>query len=1021
MRDNLQLLFFKRSQTVSDNIEKLKVRSEINIIRRSPDQYETISPLQTKKISSVPVKIFQANENVSVCSINDQSMAYVVKQCKNVKIKARSGSLEPCYSYNDKIVNEVNLHPSESVIAIAKESSLFLQHLESSEVTEISVEGVNQFSYVTWQDLNITALGDNHIIYVWFLPLSGGDLENPEEIKPSDSNEGNITNFVCWNDVLVYGTDNGYLGTYDFDKCDTSRSYYLEGISDKQSISQIFAFDDFFIVGVENNSKIYVYSHDEDKEPSLLQSIEFYISNSSNYQMLFKNIPDNEESSVLIIISRLEPLLFILHFDHATNCFHTIEEFNSKAEFISVSACSSSESLDLLAIQHLPNDQADKVTINTFSYTYHFGELYSPFIHFENIDSETAVDSSFFNVPEKVKNQIEQERIQADPIHTTDDVDEDFDLDNYCFTKDPKLKPIEYHSGEEDDDNIPQHHQDTHVEVDNSDNNNNQNIQTENVVDSSINQSNQESLENQNENQSLPETQKTEVEGDDNETVSANIIQEDKINSILDRNDNNNNNNDDDNDFELPTPNITLVENIDVDVPSFPIPTASPSLQQPEVRSTQNKMEEEEEEDEEGILSSDSNRAATTPRKSNNKNNKSTKKQQITKSNQPNNTNNTPTKNNTATSTTNTTSTPNTNNTTGARRRPKKKKEKQQQNNTQPSPIRPDIPETIFTSSNTSTIPSNLNENDLFAKFSEILAAESKRLETRIAKDRKQREKEFENIAQKLEKTCKDQIQANLDNAFNKKAKEIVSSTILSSIRTDVQNTLREPFSNELKSLFERTLAPNITDSCNKLFENVDRSFQNTISSTAQQLYTTNNIQQLSSTVSSLTQVCNSMVTSISTLASMRSNVASGPVSSFNQPQLTPIEIINQAIAQGNYIHAVDTAVRSSNCDVLDFAIENISDPTLWLNCDQLVDPNVIMALVQQISVTLQTLLELKLEWIKEIAPRIVDNPNPRKPEILHTLITNLDGLVSDMNVNPKVRRDIQFMLPFLQNIYSSC
>merc|ERR1711941_205660 len=106
-----------------------------------------------------------------------------------------------------------------------------------------------------------------------------------------------------------------------------------------------------------------------------------------------------------------------------------------------------------------------------------------------------------------------------------------------------------------------------------------------------------------------------------------------------------------------------------------------------------------------------------------------------------------------------------------------------------------------------------------------------------------------------------------------------------------------------------------------------------------------------------------------------------------------------RAISEGDYNTAVDAAVRAADQNILDFVLENISDPLLWLNGSS-IDQCVLLAIIQQMSVTLSTTLPLKVEWIREC----VSSLDPVRPgendkiNILASLVNNLNATATNTN-----------------------
>merc|ERR1712137_1299486 len=199
--------------------------------------------------------------------------------------------------------------------------------------------------------------------------------------------------------------------------------------------------------------------------------------------------------------------------------------------------------------------------------------------------------------------------------------------------------------------------------------------------------------------------------------------------------------------------------------------------------------------------------------------------------------------------------------------------------------------------------------------------------------------------------TCKEQIEKALETPYNTKMINTVAEKVRKGIRADIQNSLTEPFAGELKRVFTTTLQPTIERSCQKLFDDLEGSFRNTISTHAQSLSATGNVTQLTEAVSNLTNVCNAMVGSIVQLSNLRQSITSGEAGygAMALPVMTPEQEINNLLQQGDYPSALDKALRASNLDLVIRTIERIGDPNTVVNPS--TDQMILLCLLQQLGV----------------------------------------------------------------------
>ena len=311
-------------------------------------------------------------------------------------------------------------------------------------------------------------------------------------------------------------------------------------------------------------------------------------------------------------------------------------------------------------------------------------------------------------------------------------------------------------------------------------------------------------------------------------------------------------------------------------------------------------------------------------------------------------------------------------------------------------------------------------DGEILSKIDELLSISTERMLNRLDKEREKREKEYtKTITKQLEKACQAEIQNSFGKIFNEKVQNVVTESIRKAVSSDIQNCLRDPFSAELQNLFESSLAPTIQKSCQDMFIDVDRSFQSCISNHAQTLSVTNNVSQLTEAVSSLTNVCNSMVGTIAQLATLKNSLSENQVKGNSKEPPTTNEIIDNLIDDKNYSKAISTAVDAKDLSILSRTLSKINNPSNWLSQPGL-NQGLLLSLLQQIGADLSRDIEVKLLWLKHCIIAL----QPNQPQIQQHCSQVLSGIYQNLErvrnqyQNSPIGMEIQFLIPFIrQNI----
>ena len=199
-----------RNSHDEDIAEVIFLRPGNNAIQRTINDFHDITPFQVSdSIKYRTTKQYSSEDQVSLCSCNDEVLGFTVTNGQNVKVRETDtptalGVFK--FGGNSTSVKEITLKPGRELMCVVKEDALFLQDLSNTEnFRELSAPfpGIS-FSFAVWYKNNLSALGNDNSIYTWFSVSASEDSELRPECIEGGTDQ--ITCFAYWNDLLVYGT-----------------------------------------------------------------------------------------------------------------------------------------------------------------------------------------------------------------------------------------------------------------------------------------------------------------------------------------------------------------------------------------------------------------------------------------------------------------------------------------------------------------------------------------------------------------------------------------------------------------------------------------------------------------------------------------------------------------------------------------------------------------------------------------------------------------------------------------------
>ena len=286
-------------------------------------------------------------------------------------------------------------------------------------------------------------------------------------------------------------------------------------------------------------------------------------------------------------------------------------------------------------------------------------------------------------------------------------------------------------------------------------------------------------------------------------------------------------------------------------------------------------------------------------------------------------------------------------------------------------------------------------------------------------KDKEAKEKELvDKVVARLEKSP--EFHNVISKVLDSKTQKLIDA-VKQGVRSDISNIVREPVSKEVKDFFTTTINPAFESSCERMFRQIDETFQQGIQqhfTKLKQNSTASTTQQLTKIADNLSRVCetlveNSMAPPVPVVVPESPSLPSSPLPAALPPN--EVSIINQYLSSRSYQAAFYHALGLENLDMVLYTCSKLKPSDIFLSNgpNQLTQP-VLLCLLQQLSNDLPKSAHLKINWLSECLIKLDLSDAqiaPCAPQVLSQILFNIEKskqTVNDPSLYPKLQALMQ-------------
>ena len=315
-------------------------------------------------------------------AINDAFFVYISSNEKIRAISRKDGSAVTPEQHNSP-TTELLFKSDTDLLASCDSSGCIMVHdLSSGETITL----YNSYASITYSNLRwhpqeniLSALSSDKVVSLWNID----DLLSQGSLEPIDATESRCAEFGFENDLVDIYFDT-FLDLFVLDvhgrvfqivEESTVNEIELMEPLDPFTVSSIFYFEDFLIIGSLHNSKVSVFEKEDGGASRMkcVQTLEQQMNPSMpEFQISF--LPNSFNSSLMFITNQGRSFIRVLHFSQVHGCFTFHEAYATSSNIIYHSVHWEGEEQDVEIFCHTAGD-LKKHVFSQIIYPIHFSSL----------------------------------------------------------------------------------------------------------------------------------------------------------------------------------------------------------------------------------------------------------------------------------------------------------------------------------------------------------------------------------------------------------------------------------------------------------------------------------------------------------------------------------------------------------------------------------------------------------------------------------------------------------------------